>query len=498
MPVLIFYKHLKLYAWILSPFIAVVPASLFCVYLYHIPINYDVLVVIYNTNPAEAYEFARGYMWYFIIFLVFYLFFYIKLIERLPREVSLKVSLIMSMAGLALFCVLSLFNDQPATYAAKLKEGVTRSSFGGLTYSVSNLVKNIRIASRHKELVKDFKFNARQKQNVAGRQVYVLIIGESSRAKSWQILGYNRETSPNLAKKDSQLVKFDNVCSGGYITNLAVPLYLTRATPDNYDQHFHEKSIVAAFNEAGFKTYWLSNQSNFQDVAMLTEEASEKVYLPSDYTFTKNVHMDMKLLPLLKSVLANADQKSFIVLHTLGSHYRYSARYPEEYNFFRPSTKTNLVNPTDYTKSKYIINSYDNTIRYTDALISQVIDMIRQTDATSSVSYISDHGEDMFDDERRLSQHIHPVPSKYIAHVPLFVWLSPKYRSVFPDKVSNLKSHEHSPIGSQNIFFSLMDIGNITYPQIDSAKSITSPAFKGGVQRILGGGGKVYKYSDLK
>ena len=160
--------------------------------------------------------------------------------------------------------------------------------------------------------------------------------------------------------------------------------------------------------------------------------------------------------------------------------------------------KTDIVNPTDYSKKETIINSYDNTILYTDAVISKIIDLIKETNTISTVTYISDHGEDLFDDERKLSQHINSVPSEYVASIPYFIWSSPAYRTSFTDKIENLNANKDKPIGSQNLFYTLLDLSSIQYPDIDITKSLASKTFESSPQRILGGESKVYSYSDLK
>ena len=497
-PIVLFRNNIKLYTWLLLPIVVFVPISLFCVILYTLPLNFDIMVVIYNTNSGEALEFARGYILYFIVLLLCYYGAYIYLNKKLPSKISLNNSLKISIGSTVGFAILGLFINKNIGYQNQIKQNLTGSFPGSLIYNAYVFGKQLQLINQHEEKVKNFKFNASPKVTLTERQIYVLVIGESARAKNWQLFGYERKNSPELTKKQNELIKFPNTVSGGYITAIAIPILITRATADDYERVYSEKSVISAFKEAGFKTYWLCNQNNFEKIAMFARESDEEFYLPSNYTFGKNVNLDMELIPYLKTILNKKEQKVFIILHTLGSHYNYAARYPDAYDKFKPSLKTDVVNPTDYSKKETIINSYDNTILYTDAVISKIIDLIKETNTVSTVTYISDHGEDLFDDERKLSQHINSVPSEYVASIPYFIWSSPAYRTSFTDKIKNLNANKDKPIGSQDLFYTLLDLSNIQYPNMDTSKSLASKTFQSSPQRILGGESKVYNYSDLK
>ena len=92
--------------------------------------------------------------------------------------------------------------------------------------------------------------------------------------------------------------------------------------------------------------------------------------------------------------MAEAQANIFVVLHTIGSHYQYSLRYPDEFDIFKPSSE--WLNLKEY--KDLIINSYDNSILYADFIIDGVIEVLNKNNFISSVMYISDHGENLFDE----------------------------------------------------------------------------------------------------
>ena len=310
------------------------------------------------------------------------------------------------------------------------------------------------------------------------------------------INGYKKNTSPFLSRR-TNFLSFSNAASGGFITEFAVPLILTGVGADHFETHIKQKSIVSAFKEAGFATYWITNQIDDGHIKIHLEEADKKRLLLSDFKSTKHLHRDMELVEALKKVLAEPGKKKFIVMHTLGSHYDYSARYPDEFDLFKPSNKSVFTQLSDYTNKNIIINSYDNSILYTDAVINSSIELVAHQNTYSSVTYISDHGDNLFDDSRNLSQHGYPYPSKYISHVPYFVWYSNSLRKIFSEKIENLRKHTDTSISSENIIHTFTSIGNVWYPKQDSSKNIASSYFKDNRQRILGANMKVYNCYSL-
>jgi glucan phosphoethanolaminetransferase (alkaline phosphatase superfamily) len=209
--------------------------------------------------------------------------------------------------------------------------------------------------------------------------------------------------------------------------------------------------------------------------------------------------MDMQLVDTLKKILGQPGDKKFIIIHGLGSHYSYSARYPIQFDVFKPSNKSITTKLTDRKRKNVLINSYDNSICYTDAVIDSVISLVDKQNAFSSVTYISDHGEDLMDDSRGLtSHHMGTPPTKYIAHIPFFVWYSPKLEAMYPDKISNLLHHKDAKISSQNLIYSLTSMVGIHYPTQDSLKDLTSASYKNNQQLIMGDSWKVYPCPAFK
>ncbi|HEV7619793.1 MAG TPA: phosphoethanolamine transferase [Burkholderiaceae bacterium] len=325
-----------------------------------------------------------------------------------------------------------------------------------------------------------FKFGARQASQADLPQVLVMVIGESSRYDRWSLNGYKRETNP-LLKNEPNLISLSNVVTAVSATRLSVPVLVSRKPAmQSLKAGFSEKSFLSAFREAGFKAYWLSNQMSFGQydtpVSVYANEADVTQFLNLG-GFTDNSSHDQVLLEPLKKAIADPSSKKLIVLHTLGNHWNYSQRHPMEYDKWQPSL-FGTPNPayTDLKLKQQLNNSYDNSILYTDWFLSQVIAALKSSSQLSSMMYVSDHGQTLYDGSCKLAFHGHNT--QYEFHVPALVWYSDAYQSAYPDKISRLQRHKRARLATENIFHSLLDMADIRYGTEQLERSFFSKNFR--------------------
>nr|WP_136417883.1 phosphoethanolamine transferase [Herbaspirillum sp. ST 5-3] len=310
-----------------------------------------------------------------------------------------------------------------------------------------------------------FTFGAHQAGTLDIPQVVVMVIGESSRYDRWSLNGYKRETNP-LLKKEQNLVSFSNVVTAVSATRLSVPVLVSRKPArQSLQAGFSEKSFLTAFREAGFKTYWLSNQMSYGQfdtpVSVFAKEADVTEFLNLG-GFTNNSSYDEILLEPLRAAIKDPSKKKLIVLHTLGNHWNYSHRYPKEFDKWQPSL-FGIANPayTDVAMKPQLNNSYDNSILYTDWFLSQVIGELKSTKQMTAMMYVSDHGQTLYDGSCNLAFHGHNTQFEF--HVPALVWYSDLYRATHPAKVNQLLKNKRAKLATENIFHSLLDLADIHY-----------------------------------
>ncbi|HYG02575.1 MAG TPA: sulfatase-like hydrolase/transferase [Chryseosolibacter sp.] len=145
---------------------------------------------------------------------------------------------------------------------------------------------------------------------------------------------------------------------------------------------------------------------------------------------------------------------------------------------FLPTIVTGVLNShsCQLWRKDAIINSYDNSIRYSDFIIDSALSIINVHAEISAGMYVSDHGEDLFD-RNPTAIDFHARPSEHTLHVPLFLWTSEKYESMFPSKKKNLIENRSRKLGTENIFYSVADLGNVHFPSFDFTKSIFDSTF---------------------
>lgn len=324
------------------------------------------------------------------------------------------------------------------------------------------------------ETSRDFKFHAVSTHpSDSLPETYLLVIGETARAENFGLYGYNRDTTPRLGS-DSGLIKFPEAYTQSNTTHKSVPMLLSAACADDYNRIYREKGIITAFREAGFTTSFISNQRpNHSFIDLFGEEADTCLFLKEQLPSDANP-LDCDMLDVVKKLLVHPAQRRLIVLHTYGSHFKYLERYPRDMAIFTPD----MADEVTASNRENLLNAYDNTIHYTDLFLHSLISMLRQSNTPAAMLYTSDHGENIFDDERGLFLHASPRPSAHELHVPLLVWLSDSYRTTYPNVTASLEANaQHRVLTSASVFHSMLDIAGIATPILADSLSVASDAF---------------------
>ena len=327
------------------------------------------------------------------------------------------------------------------------------------------------VSVRYKESSKDFKYYAKCSFDDNEAETLVLVIGETSRADNWQLYGYSRKTNPLLTHTKG-LTVFTDYMSQSNTTHKSVPILLSLAEADNYDILYHTKGIMQAFREAGYHTVYLSNQQrNHSFIDFLGEQADDCLFLRDSHP--DNAYDTDLLVPLAQKLARQKGRRTFVVLHTYGSHFSYADRYPDNMREFQSDQY-------DGAKRQYrpqLINAYDNSICQTDLLLRRIIEQLTAHGGSAAMVYTSDHGEDIFDDARHLFLHASPFPSFWQLHVPLIVWTSPTYRQRHDAITSALDANRHKAAESNSVFHTLLTMGGVTTSYRNDSLSLASPIY---------------------
>lgn len=356
-------------------------------------------------------------------------------------------------------------------------ESFSRSWPLGIWARLGDFYQERRYLTSLNEKSRQFRFHAQQAAGNDFQQTIVVVIGESSRFDRWSLNGYERLTTPNL-DQENNLVSFSDMITAVAATRLSVPIITTRKpATQSLKPGFTEKSFLSAYKEAGFKTFWISNQMSFGQfdtpTSVIAKEADVTQFLNLG-GFTNNSSYDKVLLTPMQTALQDSAPNKLIVIHSLGNHWNYSHRYPQNFDKWKPSL-FGIEKPayTNLKNKEALNNSYDNSILYNDWILSRMIGQLKAIPHMTALWYISDHGQTLYDGSCNLAFHGHNT--KYEFHIPAFVWYSDQYAVQHPDKIQHLKAHQHAKLSTENVFHSIVDMVDIRYPDEKLERSVFSP-----------------------
>lgn len=460
--------------WILFPLVFIAAFQLVLLYLFgRSVIAVDMFLNVVTTNPGEAMELLDnlipGVAGVFIVYLPALILGLcsLRLGEPLQPAFILMARKRSAVAlGAGLLCLGATYLTEPH-YAAR-KELYPLNACYNLYLAVERTNKQIHYAetSRH------FSFQAHSTRPEE-RETYVLFIGETARACNFSLYGYARDTNPQLSQLEG-LVTFRDALTQSNTTHKSVPMLLSSASAEDFDRIYGEKSLITAFREAGFHTLFLSNQRpNHSFIDFFGMEADEYHFLQEEQP-GEEIPSDADLLKGVEQALQQEYPKLLIVLHAYGSHFNYHERYPRSMAYFTPDDQTDAK----FKNRASLVNAYDNSLRFTDAILKQLTSLLEAHGGTAAWIYTSDHGEDLFDDSRRCFLHASPVPTYYQIHVPLWVWLSTDYRTRYPVAAEALAAHSKKPVAtSLSLFHTLLQLGGLSTPMVTDTLSLCSPHY---------------------
>lgn len=439
----------------------------------------DMFLNLVTTNPGEAMELLDNLAPAVVGVFVVYLPLLILGGVIIRRDSRLSVSFqqrvrhrAMQIGAIGLFCLL-------ASYLMVDDYRMRNQLYPvNICYNLYLAFERNAASENYKEASRNFKFEAKSERSLYAPEVYVMVVGETARAHNFSLYGYPRDTNPLLSKTQG-IKAFPNVTTQSNTTHKSVPMLLSAASAEDFERLFHEKGILAAFKEAGFHTVFISNQlPNHSFIDFLGEQADEHYFLKKEDALQGN-HYDEDLLQKLDEILPKADasssahyryRKLFVVLHTYGSHFNYQERYPRSFAYFKPDSRSEAKSEN----RRDLLNAYDNTIRYTDYILHGIIERLQKwegiqtkTDGVygqpiSAILYTSDHGENIFDDDRHLFLHAAPKASDYELHVPFIIWTSEGFSKQYPDILKTLGENRSKQVQSSlSAFHTMLGIGGI-------------------------------------
>lgn len=294
-----------------------------------------------------------------------------------------------------------------------------------------------------------------------GRELIILVVGETARADHFSLNGYERETNPRLAEKD--LISFKNMRSCGTATAISVPCMFSLKNEDEFDVNNagQYENVLDVLQHADVSVLWRDNNTGAK--GLIADQFFEDFTNPNVNTICDVECRDEGMLVGLESFIRSAPgQDIVIVLHQMGNHGpAYFKRYPQEFERFTPACQTAQL---EECSDEQIVNAYDNAIVYTDHFLAEVIEFLEPYDSEfeTAMFYVSDHGESLGEN----GLYLHGLPNFMAPDtqraVPAILWLGKNY-DLSLDAISSQVLSELTHDNYYHTVLGLMEIETDTY-----------------------------------
>lgn len=461
----------------LFPFVFLAAFQIVLLYLFKRSIiAVDMFLNLVTTNPTEAMELLDNLLPAIVIVVILYIPTLAAAIYTAVKKQNLtdafKTRHLPKANKMCLAGVASLIAAFITGHHYEIKSDLYPAN---VCYNIYQAAQRTKWTAEYDETSKNFTYHAHSTHPKEKKEIYIMVVGETSRACNWELMGYERPTNPELKGKEG-LAFFPYTLSESNTTHKSVPMLISSVSAVNFDSIYYRKGIITAFREAGFHTSFISNQRrNHSFIDLFGTEADEYNFIKEESSDPKYNPSDHELLQHVADILKQGRSKEFIVLHMYGSHFNYHERYPEDKAFFTPDT------PVDAEPifRNSLLNAYDNTIRYTDQFLAQLADMLQTETTDAALIYTSDHGEDIFDDHRKLFLHASPVPSYYQIHVPFLIWASTSYRDSYAELWNTILDNRQKNVASSTSFFhTMLQLAGIDTPYRNDSLSVAAKDFR--------------------
>jgi len=300
-----------------------------------------------------------------------------------------------------------------------------------------------------------------------------LVIGETARAQNQSSNGYDKPTN-EFTQKVPDVIYFNHTTSCGTATAVSVPCMFSNMKRVDFDNNRARNSegVLDIVQKAGVSVFWKDNDEGCKGVCdrvpnEIISTAKEGKYCDGDTCY------DMALLDNIDTKIKSDGKNTLIGLHLVGSHGpTYSKRYPPEFRTFMPDCpRSDIENCT----REQLINTYDNTLHYTDYVVSQIIEKAKQYQDKYNVAviYLSDHGESLGENGLYLHGTPYGIAPAEQTHVPMLFWLSPGYVKANGINLTCLKQKgAKADVSQDNLFHTVLDAMNVKTSELDPQLNI--------------------------
>lgn len=472
-------SFLKLDRVVISLFILLSASAQYFIWTFGVVIDRSMIANIFDTTPAESFALLSTQMVIVLGLsglLMVLVAWWIKV--RKPasfwRGATMRL-LNIAVSALLIVLVAALFYKDYASVFRNNKELVKSLSPSNSIVALNSWYAHNRMDNL--PLVKIGE-DAKQKavmHNGARKNLTIVVLGETSRAENFSLGGYDRETNPRLKQDD--VVYFPKTTSCGTATAVSVPCMFSNMPRAHYDEELahHQEGVLDILQRAGVQVLWNDNDGGCKGACDRVPHQNVTNLNLSVECIDGECYDDV-LFHNLNSYIDNLQQDGIIVLHTIGSHGpTYYNRYPAEFKKFTPTCDTNEIQSCT---QQQLTNTYDNTILYVDYVVDKAIKLLqsKQNKFTTSLVYLSDHGESLGEDGVYLHGLPYSIAPDTQKHVPMLLWLSPDYQQRYGVSSQCLQQQAKTNDYSQdNLFSTLLGLLGVDTREYQAKDDLLTP-----------------------
>ncbi|BCD96357.1 phosphoethanolamine--lipid A transferase EptA [Marinagarivorans cellulosilyticus] len=421
--------------------------ALYFTVTYNVILDRSMIGNILNTNASEALDFFGPKLWGYVLF-----FGLIPsvILWRTRITKAKRIILLGQATPIILACIAYIYLSSSSWLWIDKHAKV----LGGMIMPWSYVINTVRYKSGEYQQTREQILLPPAESTNNEKTIIILVIGESARSKNFSLYGYKRNTNPHLSKTGILALRGSTSCST--YTTASLRCILAHQEPASFFATQHEP-LPSYLQRHDVDVIWRTN--NWGEPRLNIESYTKSTDLKPLCNNDLCEHDEILLSGLEKRIRNSNKQKIFIVLHQTGSHGpSYYSKYPIKHETFRPVCKT--VDLKDCT-AQDLLNAYDNTIVFTDYLLNRTINILKSFSGVStSLIYISDHGESL--GEHGIYLHGTPltVAPKEQIEIPFLVWMSERFmeaHKISNEKILNRKNHSQS-----DIFHSVLSGFNMT------------------------------------
>ncbi|MEO7977151.1 phosphoethanolamine transferase [Flavobacterium sp.] len=433
------------------------------------------LFIFFESNPSEIKAFANQYsnlgtcfIFFSLLFVyLIFAFFYLKnKIVFLNPELKKYTKIIIAFTVFFSFAIL-LFSPLKISFLPKI-----------IYRSIQNYNAEINAYNKLKFKKKSSCFYGAEANKDTISETYVLVIGESTTRTHMGIYNYQRSTTPLLNSISNELLVYQDVVTPNTHTLTSLEKVLTLGNTQNIDLKY-KGNILQLFNQAGFSTFWLSNQKpsgiwdNF--ITAIANSAQKKIFFNiSD----DESNFDDVLFNSYKAILKSKEKKKLIILHLMGTHLLYKNRYPALFAKFNTRPKSRFLSETAILET----NHYDNAVLYQDYIWYNIIKLARKNNGKTAVLLFSDHGEEVYDCIN-FSGHTESKGTKSMYDIPFILWRS----DLKIKEKNNLIFDINRKYSTEDLLYSMADLASIKFGKFESDRSIFNKQYESKKRIIFNG-----------